>query len=564
MHRVFSRLVLIILASCASPGVLAAQTTTVRTPPTNDVAALALSPDGLTLALVSRHNGRNHLWLQPVGGGAARVLAGTADAVHPFWSPDGSRLAFFGDDEMRQVDIRTGQVSTILTQVTFPAGGSWSKNGTILFSTHGRYMIWSIPETGGTPAIVVPLDGPDQYALVHPHFLPDGENFLYYTQGKPHERGIYQGVLGSNLTRRVVESEAGGVYAAGKLFYVKDGTLYARTFDELLGVLGEKTETIARDVPMGGRSIAGLASNGRQVVYRKGSAGGARQLTWYDRAGKKLGTVGEPFYAANSAPSMAPDGKALVLNHMVGGTGDVAIVDLATGKMTPVSDDPATDLSPLWASDGAHILFSSKRTATIEMYRQKVGAPMAPEKVFPQMGLRHPMDMTRDGRYLFYRMNMPDLWALDQKTGAEISIIPAGASRVQWPQVSPDGRWIAFQSNLTGTTQVHVHGPFAPPSLGATSKPLSVKGGGWVRWSGDGKELFYTEADGTLMSVPLEFSSDGSSFTAAAPVRLFTAPMNASHENSGIAQQYLVTPDARRFLVVAAPDEDSPVYLHAP
>ncbi|MDQ2640564.1 MAG: hypothetical protein M3Y79_08295 [Pseudomonadota bacterium] len=514
--------------------------------------------------MIARYNGRNHLWLQPVGGGAAKPLPGTADAVHPFWSPDGSKLAYFGDDEMRQVDVRSGQVTTILTAVTFPAGGSWGKNGTILFATHGRYMIWSVPETGGTPAIVVALDGPDQYALVHPHFLPDGQNFLYYTQGKPHERGIYQGVLGSNFGRRLIETEAAGAYAAGKLYYVKDGTLYARAFDELLGALGEKAEVIATGVPMGGRSIAGFASNGRQVVYRKGSAGGARQLTWYDRAGKKVGTVGKPYDAANSAPSLSPDGKAVVVNHMVGGTGDIGIIDLATGSLTPVSDDPATDLSPLWSSDGKYILFSSKRTNTIEMYRQKIGAPMMAEKEFPAIGLRHAMDMTRDGRFLFYRMNTPDLWVQDRDTGKEISIIPAGASRVQWPQVSPDGRWIAFQSNVSGSTQVHLHGPFAPPSLGTTSKPLSVNGGGWVRWSGDGKELFYTEADGTLMSVGLKFAADGGSFTAAAPVRLFTAPMNASYENSGIAQQYSVAPDAKRFLVVAAPDEDSPVYLHTP
>jgi Tol biopolymer transport system component len=563
-HPVVSRLATVALALAASLACLAAQAPGVRAPPTNDVASLALSPDGLTLAVVSRFNGRNHLWLKPVGTGEARALPGTADAVHPFWSPDGTRLGFFSEDEIRHIDIRSGEVTTLVTGMGFPAGGSWGKNGTILFSTHGRYMIWSVPETGGAFGPVVTLDGPDQFTLVHPHFLPDGVNFLYYTQGQPHERGVYQGVLGTNLTRRLVDSEAAGVFAHGKLYYLQQGTLHARTLDPLLGLLGDDDEIIARNVPMGGRSVAALASNGERVAYRTGTAGAFRQLTWYDRSGKRLGTVGEPYLAANSAPSFSPDGKSVAINYMIEGMGEVGIVDLATGKLTVVSDSPANDISPLWSSDGASVLYSSKRTNTIEMYRQALGKPTNAEKVFFQLGLRHAMDMTRDGHYLFYRMNTPDLWVRDERSGRELAILPPGSPRTQWPQVSPDGRWIAFQSDVSGSTQIHIHGPFEPPSLGTTSKALSVNGGGWVRWRGDGKELFYTEADGTVMSIGLTFAGDGRSFSAAAPVRLFRAPMNASPENNAIAQQYLASADGQRFLVVAAPDEDSPVHLHAP
>ncbi|MEO8316078.1 MAG: hypothetical protein ABI645_14945, partial [Pseudomonadota bacterium] len=107
-------------------------------------------------------------------------------------------------------------------------------------------------------------------------------------------------------------------------------------------------------------------------------------------------------------------------------------------------------------------------------------------------------------------------------------------------------------------------GPFAPPSLGTTSPPLTVKGGGWVRWRGDGKELFYAEPDGTLMSISLTFSSDGKTFTASAPVRLFSPPMNSHPINNGGQQQYVVSPDGQRFLLVNSSEGESPVYLHAP
>jgi Tol biopolymer transport system component len=564
MHRGFSKLLLMVLlvAASATPG--AGEAPPVRTPPTNDVVSLALSPDGLTLAVAGRYNGRNHLWLKPVGVGEAKPLLGTADGIYPFWSPDGSKLGFFAEDEVRHIDINSGKVTTLATGMGFPAGGSWGKNGTILFSTHGRYVIWQMPETGGTPTTVARLDGPDQYTLIHPHFLPDGVNFLYYTHGTPQERGVYQGIIGSSVTRRLVDSEAAAVYAAGRLYFLQNGTLHARSFDPVLGELGKDDEIIARDVPRGNRSAAALASNGARVAYRSGTAGSKRQLTWYDRKGMQLGTVGGPFDAGNSAPSLSPDGKSVVINYLKDGFGDIGVVDLETGKGTVISDHAANDMAPIWSSDGASVLFSSKRTDTIEAYRQGVEMPPNPERVFSRVGLRHPMDMTRDGRYLFYRMNTPDVWVLDQRNGQEIIMIPPGSTRTQWPQVSPDGRWIAFQSRASGSTQIHLHGPFEPPSLGATSRPLSTNGGGWVRWRGDGKELFYAEADGTLMAIALTFSTDGKSFTAAPPVRLFNARMNASPENSTIAQQYMVSADGQRFLVVVASDGESPVHLLAP
>jgi Tol biopolymer transport system component len=564
MHRAFSKMLLAFLVVGISVAVRTAESPAIRTPATNDVVSLALSPDGLTLAVAGRYNGRTHLWLKPVGNGEARPLEGTADAVYPFWSPDGSKLGFFAEDQIRQIDIRSGKVTTLEAGLGFPAGGSWNKDGTILFSSHGRNVIWQMPETGGTPTQVATLDGPDQYTLVHPHLLPDGVNFLYYTHGKPQERGVYQGILGSRVTRRLVDSEAAAVYAAGKLYFVQNGTLHALSFDPALGILGNDDEIIARDVPRGNRSAVALASNGTRVAYRTGTAGSKRQLTWYDRTGRQLGTVGAPFDAGNSAPSLSPDGKSVVINYLTDGFGDIGVVDLETGKGTVVSDNVANDMAPIWSSDGASVLFSSKRTSLIEAYRQAVGMPAAPGKVFSTVDLRHPMDMSRDGRYLFYRKNTPDLWVLDQRTGEEISILPPGSPRTHWPQVSPDGRWIAFQSDVSGSTQIHLHGPFAPPSLGTTSQPISSNGGGWPRWRGDGKELFYTEADGTIMAISLAFAADGRSFIAAAPVRLFNAPMYASPKNYTIAQQYMVSADGQRFLVISAPDAQSPVHLRAP
>jgi len=523
---------------------------------------MALSPDGLTLAVMARHEGRRHLWLKPVGSGAARPLPGTVDATIPFWSPDGRKLGFFAADEMRQIDIESGTVTTIAPRVTYASGASWGKNGIILYSTAGQYIIWQIPETGGRPTPAATLEGPDQFSLSRPHFLPDGVNFLFYAQGRANEQGIYQGILGTDLTRRLIDSDSAGVFASGRLYYIRNGELHARSFEPALGLLEDDDQLIARSVPTGTPAGAPVTSNGRKVAYRTGTAGTGKQLVWYDRAGKPLGTVGEPFAAGGGPLSLSPDGKSAVLNYAIGGNTDIGIVDLATGKLTPVSTGPESDLDQLWSNDGASVLFSSKRTVTIEMYRQQLGKPLKPEKVFSSVALRRPMDMTRDGQYLFYRMNTPDLWVLDQRTEQETPIIRPGSAPTHWPNVSPDGRWIAVQSYSSGSMQVHLHGPFAPPALGTTSKPLTTNGGGWPRWRGDGKELFYVEADGTLMSISLAYSGDGNSFTASSPVKLFTPPINSSPVNTGAGPQFAVTPDGQRFLVITSPEFENPVYLH--
>jgi Tol biopolymer transport system component len=563
IYRLFLRLLLVLIGASASLACVAADGTVAGTPATNDVASLALSPDGMTLAVTGRHQGRLHLWLKPVGAGQARPLPGTEDAVYPFWSPDGTKVAFFAEDEIRQVDIQSGKITTLRTGAGFPAGGTWGKDGVILFATHGQYIVWRMSETGGGQTPVATLDGPDQFSLVHPYLLPDGASFLYYTHGRNGERGVYQGILGSNVTRRLIDSDAAAVFASGKLYYVQNGDLHARSFDPVLGDLGTDDKIIAKGMALGGRGAIALASNGKQIVYRTGS-GGAKQLVWYDRAGKQLGKVGEPFDAGGSAPSFSPDGKSALISYMGGSSADLGIIDLATGKITPVASGPETDIDPVWSIDGASVIFASKRTSTVEMYRQEVGKPQDPAKVFTTIGLRRPMDLSRDGQYLFYRMNTPDVWALDLRTNLEIPIIRTGSPRTQFPQISPDGRWIAFQSDTSGSTQVHLHGPFAPPALGTTSPPLSVNGGGWVRWSGDGKELFYVEADGTLMSIKLSFSEGGKTFTASTPAKLFTPPIMSGPENNAAGQQYMVMPDGQRFLVVTAPESEVPVYLHGP
>src|SRR5690606_27864394 len=182
-RRPFVCLMVALLGTGLGGASLAADVAVAGTPPTSDTS-VALSPDGQTLAVMGRHEGRKHIWLKPVGSGAARPLPGTVDASFPFWSPDGRKLGFFASDQMRQIDIESGQVTTILPRLTYASGASWGEDGIILFSTAGQYIIWQVPETGGQPTPAATLDGPDQFSLSRPHFLPDGVNFLFHAQGR--------------------------------------------------------------------------------------------------------------------------------------------------------------------------------------------------------------------------------------------------------------------------------------------------------------------------------------------------------------------------------------------
>jgi Tol biopolymer transport system component len=242
----------------------------------------------------------------------------------------------------------------------------------------------------------------------------------------------------------------------------------------------------------------------------------------------------------------------------VDGIGDILTIDVRSGATNRFTTDPANDSYPVWHPDGRRILFSSNRTNINEMYEKPFGYPAAETLVFQRAELRRPLDWSQDGRYLTYATNNADVWVLRVNGMQEIPVLPV-SRQLRWQQFSPDGRWLAFQSFATGRNEVHIHGPFEPPSLGKTSKALSINGGAWVRWSSDGKELFYAALDGTLMSIPLEFNADGKDFKAGTPMPLFKAPMAGGPDNNSLAQQYMVSKDGQRFLVIAAPAVESPI-----
>jgi hypothetical protein len=498
---------------------------------------------------------------------------------------------------LTRIEVATGITQALVTGATWGAGGSWGPDGTILFGRHGAPAIQAIAADGRRIAMST-TRAPGGVAQIRPHFLPDGRHFLYYVEGLPEVRGVYASELvtrvpntcGRNTApptgdpievprifldrgidpdcvfaanspprpadRRLVDAEAGGVYALGRLFFVQGGTLMAQPFDPATLALSGSPQPVADQIPVA-RTGAALSATGDHVIYRQGLQGSLQQLTWFDREGNRLRTVGEPFRTGGGASSLSPDGTRVVVNRVVDALGKIFTVDLASGTASRLSNDPANNSYPIWSFDGQSVLFSSNRSGFFDTYRQSPYFGTEAQPVFATpASYRHPMDWSRDGRYLIYRMSSSDVWALDVATSTEIRIAPAPA---RWPQISPDGRWIAYQADAAdGTSEIYIHGPFDPPELGRRSEPISIGGGGWARWGANGHELYYVAADGWLMAVALSFSGD--SIFAAEPERLFNVPMTLGSLNRGQAQQYMVDNRGTAFLVLESTRVVSPVH----
>jgi Tol biopolymer transport system component len=285
-------------------------------------------------------------------------------------------------------------------------------------------------------------------------------------------------------------------------------------------------------------------------VYRAGTAaeGGQWQFAWFDRFGKVLGKVGGVDNDRPANPSTASDGRRVALERTVKENTDVWILDLVRGVLSRFTSDPSIEIQPLLSPDGTHIVFTSNRNGVFDLY-QKSATGAGPEELLLRTSqTKIPLDWSPDGRFLLYRNS-------DPKTGYDIWALPLDGSRKPFPavqtdfdetngQFSPDGAWVAYQSNESGRVEIYIQ-PFQGPG---GKVPISTNGGAQARWRHDGKELFYVAPDGRLMAVPIQFPSTGHALDAGAPVPLFATRLGGAMRNV-YRPQYTVSADGQRFLM---------------
>jgi eukaryotic-like serine/threonine-protein kinase len=523
---------------------------TIFTPPGElSSSQFALSPDGRSLAFIANSaGGRPLVWVRALDSLTAVPLAGTEDALHPFWSPDGRSLAFFTPMSVKRVEA-SGGTPQKLCDALAGRGGTWSSSGVIVFAQSANTPLFRIPDTGGEPEPATKLDasrGEDRHRF--PFFLPDGRRFLYWARSPntPHQ-GIYVASLDSRDVRLVIKSDAMGQYAApGYLLTVQQGMLVAYPFDEKSAQVTGTPVRVAESVLTGNPpGYAPFAVSGAGLIAYSAPYARGRELIWFDRSGRRLGTIGEP--GDYSTPRLSPDEKriAVGVREESKTNTDIWIFDSTRGAWSRLTFDPGNERAPIWSPDGSRIVFTSASQGVLDLYEKPSGGSGEPRVFLHSPEDKFPTDWSRDGRFVVYHTHggksFWDLWVAPTDGGKPFAFLASKFTEVQG-QISPDGRWIAYTSDESGRLEVYV--TQFPEKRGRWQ--ISTTGGAQPWWRADARELFYLALDQTLMSVTVR---SGEAFEASVPIPLFKAnfpaPIPAYWSN------YVATSDGQRFLVSA-------------
>jgi serine/threonine protein kinase len=523
--------------------------------PSLDPVSLAVSPDGATIVFSAGTEDDSRLWLRPLNSVSTQPLIGTDGARFPFWSPDSRSVGFFADGKLKRIDINSGTVQALADAPT-GRGGTWNQDGVILFTPAAGSPIFRISSTGGAPSPLTKV-GQDR-SQRFPQFLPDGNHVLYYVIGNADVRGVYIAALDRSEGNRVLDADAPAVYtASGLLLFVRQGTVFAQGFNPIGGLSGTPfvlAQGIAVDPVM---NLAALsASAAGPIVYRTGLGGGQRQLVWFDRSGVPLGKVGALDNSGSTNPSLSPDGQRLARNRTVDGNNDVWVLELGRSVLSRFTFDAGADIFPVWSPDGARIVFASDRRGVVgDLYEKSIAGGEKEEQLLlgtPQN--KYPTDWSPDGRFVLYRNT-------DTKTGQDLWAMPLDGDRKPFPvvqttfddrdgQFSPDGRWIAYESNESGRSEIYVQ--MFPHSGG--KRQISANGGAQARWRQNGTEIFYIALDNRLMATPIRFISNGQAVEPGLPVPLFTTDIGGPLQGN-LRQQYAVSADGKQFLMNTVADE---------
>src|SRR5262249_14776479 len=347
-------------------------------PPDNAVFedALGLSLDGRWLVFVaSASGGKSSLWLRPLDALEARALPGTEGASHPFWSPDSRFLGFFAQGKLKKMEVPDGPPQIISdASTTFSLGGTWNRDGVIVFAPHFEDPLFRISAAGGEATPVTAVDRNAREAHLWPHFLPDGRHFVYLGWGSPRgpRTSILVGSLDGKVQKVLLSANSGAAYASpGYLFFEKEQKLLAQPFDaERLQVAGEAA-VIAQRVMLNGMSYPNFSVTETALAYWKAKEFGQSQLVWFDRQGKSLGSVGQA--GLYQDPGLSPDEKQVAISHSDDGSllGDILLFQLSQGIPSRFPFSPSFPNGfPVWSPDGKWIVFSANRTGSWELYQR--------------------------------------------------------------------------------------------------------------------------------------------------------------------------------------------------
>jgi len=523
---------------------------------TSTPVPLAIAPDSSHLVFCARvGEGPIRLFVRSLAADDIRPLAGTENAEHPFFSPDGRSIGFFADRKLKRVEVSGGPVTT-LCDAFDSRGGTWSPRGVILFTGAAAGGVSRVAAEGGAVTPATTLDKTlDESTHRYPSFLPDGVHFLYLARrsgaGAGVEPTIYVGSLDSPDRTRVLVVASNVVYASGSLLFVQQGVLVAQPFDPDKLTTRGPAVPLAENVRMDERFSRGAfaASQNGMLVYLTGKAESRTQLRWLDRSGATQGSVGEAAdFTYGGLPEISPDGRRAVMAILNPERGDSAIwvVELDSGRRRRLTLDDGDHTAAVWSADGARVVYTGSNEDVLARAADGSGNV---ETLYPSRPDRGgwPRACSPDGKWFLDAMGQKtggaDIVAIPMSRSGEPVPVAATPAHEEDPQFSPDGRFVAYKSAESGRDEVYVA---AFPPTGAKWQ-VSQEGGVEPRFSRDGKELFYFDRENRLTAV--EIKTSGSAFETGASKVLF------QFHGAGPYRRYDVAPDGKSFLVTTELEE---------
>ena len=526
----------------------------ISTEPSTD-SAFALSPDGTKVVYVASVDGPMRLWVRSLDQTAGHPLPGTERATLPFWSPDGKSISFFSDSRLKRVDIDGGLVKTLVTEVAVPLGGTWGADGTILYNGDPGGPIRRVSADGGAVGTVTRVDPPER-GHFWPYFLPGARRFLFYMSGPPETSGLFVADLEGHKTR-LFAATAGGVYVEpGYIVFPRGKQILAQRFDAESATLSGEVMTLA-EVNASPRLSATTAGT---IAYRTSTGdSGQRELLWLDRTGKSLERVVYGGFAAQG-PAISHDGRYVAVFRFLNGNMDLWTYDRQRAFWDRFTVAPGDDIFPVFSPDDRSLIYAGVRNPhPIKAYQRVIGAPPSSEQPLTTGSVNEfSMDVSPDGRHLLLTRAIPgrgaDILAVRLGGAAsEACEIVATEHNEGLPVFSPDGKWIAYESDKTGTDEVFIR-PFPGPGQDIR---ISTDGGNQARWNPKTSELYYVNADDWLMAVRLTFKPDGTA-DPGRPEKLFRTNIGSTVRLK-YRQQYVVDPGGKSFMINAA--VDAPIAL---
>ena len=509
-------------------------------------AGLEISPDGTRLAFANgaAEEKARRLHIRDLATGQVTAIAGSEGVQSAFWSPDGRNVAFFAGGKLRRAAVSGGAAQTVCDAES-PRGGTWSKDGTIVFTPVFRDGLFRVSSAGGEVTRVTRPDA-SRGETNHrwPHFLPDGKHVLFVAQrsegGTKEDRSTIDVLsLESGARKEIVRANSSVFYSQGHILYWREGNLLAQRFDPgKLQTTGEPFVVAADATYNFSESLVASASEGGALVYVPESGSRSRALVWVDRTGRELSTVVDatPLFA----PQLSTDGTRVAAGVADGG-GDIWTFDVARGTRSRITTDAGQEYAPVWSPDDSKIAFASSEPPLNIWVIPSTGGRAEP--VFAAEN-PIPRGWSRDGGILLEYLDSKLKWGIGIYWLKDRKFTPI----IQTPDMdvvpvfSPDGQWIAFMSDQTGRFEVYVY------SLATGQQwQISRGGGGFPRWSRDGTQIYFSTPNGSgLMAVPVTLQPK---FAAEEPRLLFSMDLPIGDDTSFDVLNH------DRFLLSKAPAE---------